>query len=133
MGNDCGQIDNKAVGKRIRKIRERNGLTQEEMAEILSVNPNAVRAYERGQYGVSKEVITRIRNHFRVTVDYLLFGAGEDLDCLLLQVRNAREEDKMKLMMHLLFYFVREKEQCFLLDAQEGDIARLMKEMFDNV
>ena len=74
MGSNNGLIDNKAVGKRIRQIRESNKLTQEEMAEILGVNPNAVRAYERGEYGISKDVMARIRQHFHVSIDYLLFG-----------------------------------------------------------
>ncbi len=133
MGSNNGLIDNKAVGKRIRQIRESNKLTQEEMAEILGVNPNAARAYERGEYGISKDVMARIRQHFHVSIDYLLFGAGNDWEYLLLQIKNASEGDKMKAMMHLMFYFAKEKEQCFPWNTQEEEIIGYVKEMFENI
>ena len=133
MGSNCGLIDNTAVGKRMRQIRKTNGLTQEEMAEILGVNPNAVRAYERGDYGISKEVMTKIRQHFHVSIDYLLFGEGNGWEYLLMQIKNASEEDKMKALMHLVFYFAKEKERCFPQGAEEEEIIRYMKKLFENV
>ena len=133
MESGSGLLDNKAVGKRIRQIRESNKLTQEQMAEVLGVNPNAVRAYERGEYGISKEVMARIRQRFHVSIDYLLFGPNDDWENLLVQVRNAQEEEKMKLMLHLMFYFVKEKEQCFQQDTSEEEIVGNIRRMFEEI
>ena len=133
MEGSSGLIDNRAAGKRIRQIRESNKLTQEQMAEVLGVNPNAVRAYERGEYGISKEVMARIRRHFHVSVDYLLFGPSDDWENLLVQVKNAQEEKKMKLLVHLLFYFVKEKEQCYQRDIGEEGIFGGIRKMFEEI
>lgn len=51
------------IGRRIRQLRERRGLTQEELAERIGVTPSAVGNYER-------EV-----SHPREDVLYRLFGA----------------------------------------------------------
>ncbi len=133
MESNCDLIDNKAVGKRIRQVRESNKLTQEQMAELLGVNPNAVRAYERGEYGISKEVMTRIRNHFHISIEHLMFGEGNSCENLLFQIKNASDEEKMKIMMHLMFYFVKEKEQCFTQDTEEGVIFKYMRKVFEDV
>lgn len=133
MSGSCGGIDNKSVGKRMREMRESNGLTQEEMAEILGVNPNAVRAYERGEYGISKEVMTRIRNHFHVSIDFLLYGAGNDWDYLLLQIENASEENKMKALMRLVFYFVRDKRKSYSRETQDAILDDGMKNLLGDI
>ena len=39
----------------------------------------------------------------------------------------------MKAMMHLMFYFAKEKEQCFPWNTQEEEIIGYVKEMFENI
>ena len=46
-------INNEQMGKRIRELREKEGLTQDALSEILSVGPNVIGCYERGEYGLS--------------------------------------------------------------------------------
>lgn len=53
MEEDYGSKSNKEIGKRIKEIREFNGLTQEQMAEILKVNPNAIRGEDMKELSVS--------------------------------------------------------------------------------
>ena len=130
MGSNNGLIDNKAVGKRIRQIRESNKLTQEEMAEILGVNPNAVRAYERGEYGISKDVMARIRQHFHVSIDYLLFGDSTDAEKLFFLLENASENDKMKALAHLMFYFIEGKKRIFTQDINWKVTEEKLKHLF---
>ena len=130
MSENCGSINNKEVGKRIKEIRESNKLTQEEMAEILKVNPNAIRAYERGAYGISKEVMVRFRQHFHVSIDYLLFGSSDDSDSLLFLIENASETDKMKILMRLMVYFVKEKKRIFRTDQDNDEMSDIFKSIF---
>ena len=133
MSDSCTNINNIEVGKRIREIRESNTLTQEALAEILGVNPNAVRAYERGSYGISKEVMTKFRKHFHVSADYLLFGAGDDSDNLLMLVENASEADKMKILLRLMIYFVNEKKRTFTDTKDTDGIMDIFKKMLDEM
>lgn len=133
MRGDGDLIDNKAVGKRIREIRKSNKLTQEELAEILDVTPNAIRDYERGSYGISKDVMALFRKNFRVSVDYLLFGEEEEWERLALLLENASEEDKMKALLRLVFYFVREKKRSFSMDAGSDGMEDIMKNVFGDM
>ena len=43
-----GPIDEKAIGKRLRDLRKRQGMTQAELAAELGVNQSAVSDYEKG-------------------------------------------------------------------------------------
>ena len=128
-----GSIDKVEVGKRIRGIREANGLTQEQMAEILKVTVNAVKGYEKGEYGLSKEVMLRFRQYFHVTADYLLFGYRENDQNLFFMVENASDADKMKILVRLMVYFVADKKKTYGQELGWKDTADRFKELFGNL
>ena len=130
MSKNNDFINNIEVGKRIREIRESNGLTQEQLAELLNVNTTAVRSYERGEYGISKDVMYLFRKHFKISVDYLLFGPNDDSDELILSVENASEPDKMKIFLKLLVYFVNEKKPSFTGNKNTDGIVDIIKSVF---
>lgn len=133
MGEYDDSLDKLEVGKRIKEIRESNGLTQEQLAEILKVTPNAVRAYEKGKYGISKDVMNRFRQNFHVTADYLLFGYYTDEDELLGMVENASEESKMKILTRLMIYFVVGKKRSYKADISWDSTAGKFKEIFGDM
>ncbi len=110
MSEYKGSINNAEVGKRIKEIRESNNLTQEQMAEILKVTTNAVRDYEKGNYGISKDVMLQIRQHFHVSIDYLLFGDSTDAEKLFFLLENASENESLGTSDVLLY---RRKEKNF--------------------
>lgn len=122
-------VNNVETGKRVRKIREANGLTQEALAEILEVTPTAVRGYESGEYGMSKEVLVKMREYFKVPIDYLLFGENENQTDVTTLLELAPDEDKMQVMMHLMAYFVMKKEGS-MYDKELNDAAKRIKDIF---
>ena len=126
MSEYKGSINNEEVGKRIKEIRESNNLTQEQMAEILKVTTNAVRDYEKGNYGISKDVMLLIRQNFNVSIDYLLFGENTDMEKLFFLLENASENDKMKVLAHLMRYFVDGKRRIYDWD----ETAKKMRDLF---
>ena len=131
MSEYKGSINNAEVGKRIKEIRESNNLTQEQMAEILKVTTNAVRDYEKGNYGISKDVMLQIRQHFHVSIDYLLFGDSTDAEKLFFLLENASENDKMKVLAHLMRYFVDGKRRIYRQDTSDWDeTAKKMRDLF---
>lgn len=79
-------INNEQMGKRIRELREKRGLTQDALSEILSVGPNVIGCYERGEYGPSKRTLAVICQYFGVTTDYLLYGEKENVEDIMEQV-----------------------------------------------
>lgn len=74
MGVTSVQIDNKAIGQRIRDERERLDLTREEFAEIVELSSYYVGQLERGERQMSLPVLVNIANCLHVSLDYLIFG-----------------------------------------------------------
>lgn len=132
MSDYKGSINNEEVGKRIKEIRESNNLTQEQMAEILKVTTNAVRDYEKGNYGISKDVMLLLRQNFNVSIDYLLFGEITDSEKLLFLLENASENDKMKALAHLMVYFVEGKRRIFKQGPDWEETTEKLKELFED-
>ena len=130
MSEYKGSINNAEVGKRIKEIRESHNLNQEQMAEILKVTTNAVRDYEKGNYGISKDVMLQLRQQFHVSIDYLLFGDSTDTEKLFFLLENASENDKMKVLAHLMFYFIEGKKRIFSQDINWKETEEKLKHLF---
>ena len=61
-------------GKRIRKLRKQNGLTQEQLADLLGVALNTISRIEVGSRGISIDLAIELAVHFDTTLDYILMG-----------------------------------------------------------
>lgn len=59
-------------GAKIRELRKRKGLTQQQLAELAGVTKAMISAYETGLRYPSYEVLIKLTRIFRVTSDYLL-------------------------------------------------------------
>lgn len=58
--------------KRIRDLREDKDLTQRELAEALHCSQQVYSNYELGQRDIPTEVLIRLSDFYRVSVDYIL-------------------------------------------------------------
>ncbi|MDK2821521.1 MAG: hypothetical protein PWP31_1486 [Clostridia bacterium] len=67
------EIDNKAIGQRIREEREKFGLSREEFAEIVGLSDYYVGQLERGERQMSLPVLIKVANCLHVSLDYLIF------------------------------------------------------------
>lgn len=73
--------DTVKCGERIRMMRRKMKMTQEELAEGLGVSREFVCKIERGAKGCSVDTLGHIADFFDVSVDYLaygLFGIGSE-------------------------------------------------------
>ena len=66
------EIDYKAIGARIRRLRKNQGLTQQTLAELSHQEPSNISHIERGATKLSLPTIVNIANALGVTVDDLL-------------------------------------------------------------
>lgn len=64
-------------GEKLQKLRSREGLSQDALAELLNVSRQAVSRWERDETMPETEKVVRISDHFHVTTDYLLKDAPE--------------------------------------------------------
>lgn len=67
-----------SLGERLRKLREKRGLKQKEVAEFLQLNPNTYCRYEKGERTPPPEIIAKLAEFLGVTTDYLLTGKVSD-------------------------------------------------------
>ena len=65
------------IGTKIRALRQRDGRTQEALAEALGISSQAVSRWESGGSYPDMEIIPAITNYFGVTIDEL-FGYHND-------------------------------------------------------
>ncbi len=65
-------MDVKAVGKRIQKARKAAKLTQEQLAEMVSLSSSHISVVERGLKAPRLETLVGIANALGVTADSLL-------------------------------------------------------------
>lgn len=122
-------INNEQMGKRIRELREKRGLTQDALSEILSVGPNVIGCYERGEYGPSKRTLAIICQYFGVTTDYLLYGEKENVEDIMEQVDHFSDVDKLKVLIRLMHYFIKGK----MLTKENKVCKESIKTMIDHL
>ncbi len=60
------------IGTRLRELREKKNLKQEQVAELLSVNKSTISLYESGMRQPSLDMVIAFARFYRVSTDYLL-------------------------------------------------------------
>ena len=66
------------IGQRIKQLRVMKGLTQEELADMISVSVQTISTAERGRKALRPENIAKISRALRCTTDYILIGKNVD-------------------------------------------------------
>ena len=64
-------------GEKLQKLRAREGISQDRLAELLDVSRQAVSRWERDETMPETEKVVRISDYFNVTIDYLLKDGPE--------------------------------------------------------
>lgn len=86
------------IGKRIKEYREKNKMTQKNIAEILEVEPGTISKYESGIIEPNIESLKKLAETFHITVDELLKDDVEKFDINKLNVLDIlREQKEMQL------------------------------------
>ena len=62
------------MGKRIEKLREKSGLTREEVAEKAGISTKFLYEVERGKKGISAQTLLKLAQVLNASCDYILTG-----------------------------------------------------------
>ena len=57
---------------RLKDLREDNDLTQKKLAEYLHIRQNTYSQYETGVISLTAEVLIKLADYYKVSIDYLL-------------------------------------------------------------
>ena len=74
MSDNLKELNQIAMGRRIRVIRESRDMTREVLAEIIDVSAQFIADVEYGNKGVSIRTLFLLKQALGVTSDYLLAG-----------------------------------------------------------
>ena len=92
-----------AVGKRIKIVRQRSGLTQDQLAEQVGLSSKYISGIERGVENPTMEILIRLANVLAVEpYDLFLFGESEESEKALRKgiEKMVREADRGKLQLY---------------------------------
>lgn len=84
------------MSRKIKTLRKRHGLSQEELASQVEINPTHLSRLENGRYQPSVEVLRKLAEALKVSVDYLLSGEGEEPAEV--QIRNKPLAERVRLI-----------------------------------
>ena len=72
--------DMAASGRRIKKLRKKNGWTQVEFAEMLEMSHSNLVKLENGYQGITIDTLLTMRELFQVPIDFILTGEEYDTE-----------------------------------------------------
>lgn len=77
------ELDKRLMGQRIRKLRERRGMTQKELADACGVGESALRSYELGARYPKDKVLDRIAKALKVRPEiFEVYGIDTELQLI---------------------------------------------------
>lgn len=86
------------VGKRIKALRQTSNLTQDKIAEYLSLDQSMVAKMEKGERNIPSDVIEKLSALFCCTVEYLLFGEQDEQQCIVSFRKNKFNVQDLKVL-----------------------------------
>jgi len=60
------------IGERLRELRKSNGVTQEELADVIGVKKSTISLYENNRSDPADEYKIGIAKYFNISLDYLI-------------------------------------------------------------
>ena len=88
------------IGKRIKKLRNKYRFTQTELAEKVGITKSTIAAYENDSRLPSYEVLIKLANVFKVSVDSLLLNRSD----MIIEV-SGLTKDQLDILDNLIKHF----------------------------
>lgn len=95
-------------GKRLKELRKKSNMTQQELGDIINVTKVSVCCYEKGTRIPSLETLIDLSNIFKVDLDYLIgndtYVIGESEEKYEIKMANEEIELVKELRKHINLY-----------------------------
>ena len=97
------------LGKRIKELRKEKGLTQEQLAETVGIEPNNLSRIEKGRNYPTPENLLKIANALNVSVDKLyIFEHHKQYAKIKEELTNAIDDENFGRMLYKFYRLIRE-------------------------
>lgn len=97
--------DKLKVAERLKKIRNKSRLSQEKMAEILNISISAYKKIEKGENNLTIAEIRILKEHFKISSDFLLFGEEENPETIWNKINSYDDSKKLDVLIRLVLLF----------------------------
>lgn len=114
------------IGKKIKKLRNKYKLTQMELAQQVGVTKSTIAAYENDSRLPSYEVLIRLANVFKVSIDSLLLDRTE----VILDAHGLTQE-QMDIIGVLIAYFRKSNSIEYFYDKLSPIGKEMIKDHMD--
>lgn len=121
-------IVKKETGKRLKKLRERLGHTQEQFAELLDISVTLYKKMESGSYNISVKNLRRLKELTGISIDYIMFGEQEEFEEIWMSLESSDNLTKMKMLLRLVAYFGVDSRECFSERKKEEEYIAFLEE-----
>ena len=90
------------LGELLAELRQDRGLTQDQLAEIISVSPGTISNYEDGRHLPDLDKLKMIADYFHVTTDYLLGRTSSSIPIDLISIFLRLSPDRQHALLLIL-------------------------------
>ena len=94
-------MNNKEIGKFIKELRIKAGLSQKELADMIYVSREAVSKWETGKNMPTYDIILILADLFKVSVDEILLGEKKNSKTNKTEIIKSIYDDKIRLTKRL--------------------------------
>lgn len=101
------------IGDRVKRAREKSGMTQEQFAELINKTPQFISDLERGVSGISIETLRTICEKLCISSDSILFADRHENDISELMTKFRR-------MSHIQFHAMEQIANALLYAGAEA-------------
>lgn len=92
------EINYKEMGQRLKEGRNKLGITQDKLSEIIDVSPSYISEIERGTSICSLAVLVNIADVLKMNIDYIINGITENnANTAFLEILNNIPKENQKL------------------------------------
>ncbi|MED4866146.1 helix-turn-helix domain-containing protein [Heyndrickxia faecalis] len=89
-------------GDRLKKLRDKRNLSQQQLADALNINRSTYARYELGQTQPDFDTLKKIASFYDVSIDYLIKGENPSAKSNLPELTEKDEKDIAKKMESIL-------------------------------
>lgn len=87
---EIGDSDTETVAKRLEWVRHYYGKSQKQFAASIEVLPSTYNSWLNGPHGLSLQGARRVKQVYKVSLDFLFFGDTANLPDYICQAWNSR-------------------------------------------
>ena len=121
------ESNKKDVSKRLRKMRESLGYTQEAFAEFLDISISLYKKMESGENNVSRETLIKMRQVLHFSTDYLLFGESDTF--VEVWEKTLGMDSKQKMLLFMKLFSVLSKDGYATVKSEDEKIIKKIEKV----